>query len=181
MTFRLERDMTPIVTDWLAQRCAHVHAEMGFPWGICDLVGCTFDLEHVRLRTAMRQRTLLSMKAFDEPNWQRPWMPLYRDLIAVELKLSRQSEVLAQATSHARVVTESWIAMPRRYAVKTIEAARFEGLGVLAVELDGCEVLLPPNRNACNTFWPWFPHQLAERFWRRHRNDKPPRRLSGVT
>jgi len=175
MTFRLEKEMTPIVTTWLAQRCSYVHAETGFPWGICDLVGCTFDPERVRLRTAMRQRTPLTMKAFDEPNWQRPWMPLYRDLIAVELKLSRQSEVLAQASSYARVVTKSWIAMPSHYAVKTIDAARREGLGVLAVEADGCKVLLPPYRNARNTLWPWIPHQLAERFWRKYRNEGSPR------
>src|SRR5271165_2659625 len=44
------------------------------------------------------------------------WAPLHRRIVGVELKLSRISEVLAQAASHRAFASESYIAVPAEIA-----------------------------------------------------------------
>jgi len=50
--FRLEKDMTPIVEQWMLDQGLHVKREFSAPWAIVDLVGCEFDRENAERRLA---------------------------------------------------------------------------------------------------------------------------------
>ena len=55
MPFSLESEMTRPVSIWLAKQRLLTKAEFELPWGVCDLVGLSFNKNHVRQRLALRQ------------------------------------------------------------------------------------------------------------------------------
>jgi hypothetical protein len=55
MKFELERQLTPIVVEWLVSQGLDVKGELRTAWGICDLVACELDLKSVRTRHELRQ------------------------------------------------------------------------------------------------------------------------------
>lgn len=55
MKFELERQLTPIVVEWLVSQGLDVKGELRTAWGICDLVACELDLKSVRTRHQLRQ------------------------------------------------------------------------------------------------------------------------------
>lgn len=55
MSFKLEREMTEIVVDWLEAGEYSVRKEFQVPWGICDIVGCRLDKKRVAHRLSYRQ------------------------------------------------------------------------------------------------------------------------------
>ncbi len=57
MHFNLEIEMQPIVESWLARRCSHIRREFALPWGVCDLVGCSLQLQQVKKRLKLKQRS----------------------------------------------------------------------------------------------------------------------------
>jgi len=100
------------------------------------------------------------------------WLPMHRRLVAVELKLARTDDALAQAVNNLGFSEHSYVALPRdrarrllKTAVKSAFAAR--GIGVLAVTADTCRTLLKPRR-------PDRPadrvvqYYCVERFWQQH-------------
>lgn len=98
------------------------------------------------------------------------WMPLHQRVVALELKLSRAQDALAQAASHQAFAGESYVGLPsdlaERVAVSQRDAAfRKEGVGILSVGKDRCKILLHPRA-------PRYPLNLSlqmhcvERFWR---------------
>lgn len=55
--FKLERDMTPIVQEWLTLKWRlHTKAEFQTPWGPCDLLGVALRADRVRYRLRLGQR-----------------------------------------------------------------------------------------------------------------------------
>lgn len=58
--FRLEKEMTPVVTKWLKDQGLLVKPEFTTPWGICDLVGCSLNPESVVTRRGLKQSAQLS-------------------------------------------------------------------------------------------------------------------------
>lgn len=75
------------------------------------------------------------------------WMPLHKRLVAVELKLSRVDDAFHQAINNLGFADESYVAMPAQVArrlAKHKTHARFKskGIGLLAVDPGGCEVIL---------------------------------------
>jgi len=56
MPFRLEKDMVAPAVRWLKSQGLMVKHEFSTPWGICDLAGCSFNAEHVKLRRELGQR-----------------------------------------------------------------------------------------------------------------------------
>jgi hypothetical protein len=54
--FRFESEMLQPAKDWLKNLGMSTRAEFETPWGICDLVGVSFDEEHVDARLRQRQR-----------------------------------------------------------------------------------------------------------------------------
>ncbi len=168
MAFRFEKDMTAIVSGFLRSLGCVVIEESAL-LNNCDVTGCVFNDAAVRERIGRRQKTPLSprelhLMRMDKKPWPE-WMPIYDRIIAVELKLTRMAEVIDQAYLDAYCVTDSYIAMPRDYAVKAVEKANTAKVGVIAVD-EGCEVILEPahhkHRNA---------HDLAENFWRCRRKE----------
>lgn len=101
------------------------------------------------------------------------WAPMYSRLVAVELKLSRLSEVLQQARANRAFVPESFVALPSdvaRRAMKSSfadELAR-EGIGLLAVSEKSCRTLLDAEPTSG-----WLDDSLelwaVEYFWRSYR------------
>ncbi len=120
----VERDMRPAVDAWLREQgCQVVRYESHRTGaGIVDLIG---------LRYAPRVGVGIPPA----------------ELIAVELKMSKIAEVLRQATLNRYAHDLSWAAMPRDFCDRmrpaTLEKFRAAGIGLLAVDGDQIEVLLP--------------------------------------
>jgi hypothetical protein len=81
------------------------------------------------------------------------WMPYHEQLVAVELKLRRVDEALAQARRHKAITAESYVGMPAVIAERvafTERRADFEaaGVGLISVQDSACEVLIPPDFSA---------------------------------
>jgi hypothetical protein len=55
VNFTREREMTQPVRRWLQREGLSVKPEFGLPWGICDLVGLSFNEVHVAKRLSYRQ------------------------------------------------------------------------------------------------------------------------------
>lgn len=174
-SFKLEKEMTPIVRKWLEDEGYIVRAEM-VSANNCDLIGCSFNPDNVRKRIELKQATALTWRDFDpveeDPNSLlgfksvdrvvREWMPLYENIIAVELKLSRISEVISQARTHMHYTHGSYIAMPIRTARRAVD--RTLGVGVLGVRKSSVEILKYAVR--CRPKNEWFSHRIVEAFWR---------------
>jgi hypothetical protein len=83
------------------------------------------------------------------------WMPYHEQLIAVELKLRRADEALAQARRHKAITAESYVGMPAVIAERVAFSERrsdFEaaGVGLLSIQDDFCKVLISPDLSANN-------------------------------
>jgi hypothetical protein len=81
------------------------------------------------------------------------WMPFHEQLVAVELKLRRVDEALAQARRHKAITAESYVGMPAVIAERvafTERRSEFEdaGVGLLSVQDGICKVLIPPDLSA---------------------------------
>jgi hypothetical protein len=53
--FKLERQMAPLVCEWLQNAHLTVKSEFSLPWGICDFVGISLNLNNVRKRLSLKQ------------------------------------------------------------------------------------------------------------------------------
>jgi len=97
------------------------------------------------------------------------WVPLHNRIVAVELKLSRTSEVLGQAASHRAFASESYVAMPSKIAERAADTrfAEFHavGVGILGVTRRACKVLLRPSASGVPVQRTLQAH-CVERFWR---------------
>jgi hypothetical protein len=99
------------------------------------------------------------------------WTPLHRKIVAVELKLSRAQEALAQASSHRYFADESYVALPKDRAIRLVLSARgrefkARGVGILAVTEQTCKIVLKPVPSVVT---PNRAMQVycVERFWAR--------------
>jgi transcriptional antiterminator Rof (Rho-off) len=102
------------------------------------------------------------------------WVPLHERIIAVELKLSRVSEALAQAVSNRAFATESYIALPVEVAERLTASDRIleftkAGVGVLALTKTTCRVFLPASQRQISPDVILQMH-CVERFWRTRGN-----------
>lgn len=98
------------------------------------------------------------------------WAPLHRRIVALELKLSRIEEVIAQARAHAAFATESLIGLPedkaeRLAASDRAKEVRDAGLGLLAVNKDNATLLISPASAA--TPDPVMQMHCVEQFWQK--------------
>ncbi len=101
------------------------------------------------------------------------WVPLHNRIVAVELKLSRTSEVLGQAASHRAFASESYVAMPVENAERAAETRFAEfyaaGVGILGVTRSACKVLLRSSASGVAVQATLQAH-CVERFWRTRDN-----------
>jgi len=98
------------------------------------------------------------------------WAPLHKRIVALELKLARVGDGLAQAVSHLGFAEESFVGLPTGLAERVAssnrsEAFRKSGVGLVSVGPLDCFVLLPskPSRAHVN---PTVQMHCVERFWR---------------
>jgi len=96
------------------------------------------------------------------------WAPLHTRIVALELKLSRIDEVIAQARAHTAFATESLIGLPEDKAKRLAASERAEelkdaGLGLLSVTREHAALLIPPaSASNCD---PVMQMHCVERFW----------------
>jgi hypothetical protein len=98
------------------------------------------------------------------------WAPLHKRIVAVELKLSRITEALAQASSNRAFTTESYVALPSALAHRVAKSTRTDefrrnGIGLLAVFHSSCRRLLPSCCSVEISDEVLQAH-CVERFWR---------------
>ena len=98
------------------------------------------------------------------------WMPLQRRIIALELKLARVSDAVAQAVRHLSFADESYVGLPidtAYHVLRSRQRLTFDenGIGLIAVCRDGCRVLLK-SRPAGSELDPLLQAHCVERFWR---------------
>lgn len=97
------------------------------------------------------------------------WAPLFRRLVAVEMKLRRVEEVLYQAARNRAFAVESYAAMPLEVARRLAEGpwrARFRALGVglVGVASGECLPLIRAERIRKSAD-PVLQMHVVERFW----------------
>ena len=130
----------------------------------------TFEAE---LQTLLAGRFIVQTKtgSFQKLNG---WVPLHNRLIAVELKLSRISEGIAQAICHLGFANESYLALPAQLAEKIVDSPRVsqfkeKGVGILAVTRTGCRLVLEPS-GVHGLLDANLQMHCVERFWRTRDN-----------
>jgi hypothetical protein len=145
--FAREREMKPIVADWLrAQGLVVRSCETYSPGGYPDLVGCSLD----PVMVDRRQRR------------HKGWRPLHTRLLAVELKLTRIAEALRQAESYQQFFGEALVAFPVNVVLRVPHR---DGIGVLAVSPYGCRLLIPSVPRVRQQLQ-WSIESQVEKFWR---------------
>jgi len=102
------------------------------------------------------------------------WEPLHVRIVAVELKLARISEALAQAQSNYAFATESYVALPAKLAHRVLHSSRVDdfrraGIGLLAAYPSSCRRLLPPSPDQ-RMLDDVLQAHCVERFWRTRGN-----------
>ena len=75
------------------------------------------------------------------------WLPLHKELVAVELKLSRIEDALCQAVNNLGFADESYVGLPVEVAKRLMKGRKrgeFEksGVGIVAISPSGCRVLM---------------------------------------
>jgi len=98
------------------------------------------------------------------------WVPLQRQIVAVELKLSRPLEALNQAVSHLRFADKSYVALPAELAHRVVASSRRRvfmesGVGLFAVEQNRCRTAIEPGPSSTQVDTLLQMH-CVERFWR---------------
>lgn len=116
--FKLEKEMRPVVFNYfngIGYECVHEISDA------VDVVVFKF-----------------------EPRTGRP-IPSLKRVMAIELKLTDWKRVVVQAGRHRWKFSETYIAMPKsfieRNIYKIMPICKAEGIGVISVSMDGCEIL----------------------------------------
>jgi hypothetical protein len=144
--FAKEKDMLPIVMEWLSPQVTFVETELWCGYAgeyVPDIVGIVLDLQKVsnRKRTSPRSRGEIRkiIESFDVPQ------VCHTDMVAVELKLSNFVEAYFQAKMYQSFGFRSYIAMPEGSFAK-LKMIRYRVLqhdGIGLIEVSGkCKELL---------------------------------------
>jgi hypothetical protein len=97
------------------------------------------------------------------------WAPLHDRIVAVELKLRRVTEAVAQASLNRVIATESYVALPFDLARRATRGPRAEqfrraGVGLIAVSRRRCiRMIAPPNSSRDQN--EILQSYCVERFW----------------
>jgi len=100
------------------------------------------------------------------------WVPLHKKIVALELKLTRISDVMHQAISNLEFADESYVGLPMKTAQrldkgrKRLEFAR-KGIGLVGISSKKCKVFFEPNPSKSDQNQILQMH-CVERFWRTH-------------
>ena len=153
--FALEKDMTPIVAEWLEGQFDIVQPELkcGYVGRYApDFVAANFDMQKLKSRkrtTAMpRRRIEKSILSLELP------VKCHTDLVAVELKLKNFPQAYFQAKICNSYGMRTYIAMPLIVAANQDiirkEVMEFDGIGLIGVS-DKIKVLIEARRSAVSS------------------------------
>ena len=146
MSFAKEKEMLPIVMNWLRPQVTFAETELWCGYAgeyVPDIVGIALDLQKVakRKRKSPRSRREIRkiIESFDVPQ------VCHTDMIAIELKLSNFIEAYFQAKMYQSFGFRSYIAMPEGSFIKLNPIRRLvlqhDGIGFIEVG-DKCKELL---------------------------------------
>jgi hypothetical protein len=104
------------------------------------------------------------------------WMPLHKNLVAVELKLSRVEDAFAQAKSNLYFAHESYVGMPHEITDRILGSAkladfRHAGVGIIGISPRQCTVVL--KSRSTRQVDSVLQMHCVERFWREHATNSP--------
>jgi len=96
------------------------------------------------------------------------WFPLHKRIIAVELKLTRISEVISQAHSNLEFADESYVGLPydnakHLFASRNKRQLTEKGIGIIGVHKAGIRVFLRSKFEGDSN--PVSSMHCSERFW----------------
>jgi len=102
------------------------------------------------------------------------WFPLHKRIVAVELKLTRISEVISQAHSNLEFADESYVGLPydnakHLYASRDKRQLAEKGIGIIGVHEEGIRVFLRSKFKDDSN--PVSSMHCVECFWRTHPKD----------
>lgn len=97
------------------------------------------------------------------------WMPLARRLIAVELKLKRVEEAMAQAQNNLGFTNESYVGLPMDLATRIAGSGKKNdfikrGIGLIGTTSQTCKMLIRSRGSGASN--PVFQFCCVEKFWR---------------
>ncbi len=147
MTFSKEKEMLPIVIDWLRPQVTAVETELWCGYAgeyVPDIVGITINVKKAlaRKRQTPRSRGEIRkiIESFDVPQ------VCHTDMIAIELKLKNFIEAYFQAKMYQSFGFRSYIAMPKGSFVNLkpirYSAVQRDGIGLLEVSEECTELLV---------------------------------------
>ena len=148
-----EKQMRPLVVDWLRSIRLEVAHELFIAGGYCDLIGFRF-----KDRTSRHIPDLMRVEA-------------------VELKVKDYNGVKNQCLSNQYVTNATWAAMPKelldKRTLKTENEFREAGIGLLAVDVENEDVKViwyPPHQHRD------YPDSFNRKLWRYHLHPQKPKR-----
>lgn len=118
---------------------------------------------------ALKRRKLIKVDGDGAIYRNTPWLPYHKQMWAVELKLQRVDEALAQAKRHLKITPFSYVGLPPQIAERTAESAKAEkfresGVGLLSISATECSALIEPaGQSTCVD--PVYAVAAAERCW----------------
>jgi hypothetical protein len=98
------------------------------------------------------------------------WYPLQKRIVAIELKLSRISEALAQGSANRSFTSESYVGLPSALAYRVAQSRRVsefraKGVGIVAVSAHSCRRVLNSSSEPKIEDTVLQSH-CVERFWK---------------
>lgn len=109
---------------------------------------CGLNGKTKRLLSRLDRLGLVKCSTTGRVTADRSWLNTTK-IVAVEAKLLRWRDALAQATSYRRYADESYVALPEAYAQPALEGAEFflaAGVGLLVVSEHGARRVIPAGK-----------------------------------
>jgi hypothetical protein len=141
--FQRESEMTAPASAWLRSSGLTIKSEFTLPWGVCDLVGVSFNQEHVEHRMTLRQtrsigsltRTSLLLKIPDVDSRRSVTFEslvnaykkaLSADLIARELEHLENDRFVVRNSRGSFQKTNGWFPLQKRLVAVELKLSRVE-------------------------------------------------------
>jgi hypothetical protein len=143
MQFEYEYQMAKPAEAWLKSKGLMVKREFPTPWGICDLVGCSFNKRNVskRLRLGQKKpigshfRTMLLSHIPDE-NESHPIEPVYltgmfseffdEELIISELNRLEKDKFVRKTNSGSLIKLNGWMPLHKKLVALELKLSRVQ-------------------------------------------------------
>ena len=182
--FDYEREMRPIVTDWLEQQGFTCMFErcMGMSGARADVVAVEFDRDKAQKRIENRDATSWGAAWRCSEQLVNPptWYPVHRQVWAIELKLARWQEAVSQARTYAYSATHSYIALPASKLEgqeqeplldRIVAECEKHGIGLLSVRPDGVSGLKRADYMPKRTYAA-FVVSTVEKAWKVYKREQ---------